>query len=668
MRIQLYKRIFLNFVLVIALFGLFAAVVGAILIERTTLREAQRRANLDLRKAWSVIQGEFDSLELFLLAISNGKRVHEAIMAPESLEYRAVLEAVRRQGHLDFMTLIDTKGQVVLRTLAPYNKGDHLIQDPFVRSALKGQVVSGFAVLDRSRLKAEGGSLEEKSFIVFEPTPKAKPRAQSFESDGMALVAATPVEDETGKRLGVLYGGILLNRNRELVDKIHSVVFEDQMYKNKPLGTMTIFQWDTRIATNVTLANGNRAIGTRVSQEVYDKVLENDLQYYDRAFVVNDWYLSAYDPIHDTDGKVIGILYVGVLAKPYDDLKWDLWKLYGLMSMGAAVIVLGLGLVFSRRLTGSISRLAHASGQIALGKLDMSVPEPLVNDEVRDLTKAFNLMAESLREREERLTRTNAELESTNQSLHSVNQNYLDMLGFVSHELKNTLGVVSLSAKALTMDAMGQLSASQQDLVRNIVRSIDKAQAMSRNYLDLSHIEKGELQVKSAKMDMIDDVFTPLLEEFKRPIEENSISVESGLPEHISLTGDRDLLQIVVKNLIDNALKYGRQGGVIRLNYTPLQTIGKFEVWNQGNDLHQEELSQVFEKFVRIRRRAGMPQGTGLGLFITRDIIKKHGGEIWAECGENHWVKFIFTLPLTSPDDSEELAANQHQEPQLSGS
>ena len=106
-----------------------------------------------------------------------------------------------------------------------------------------------------------------------------------------------------------------------------------------------------RIATNVTTASGNRAIGTRVSKDVYEKVLENDRNWYDRAFVVNDWYLSAYDPIHDLDGKIVGILYVGVLAKKYDDLKKSLWTIYGAVTLGLLVIVLAVGFIFSRRLT-----------------------------------------------------------------------------------------------------------------------------------------------------------------------------------------------------------------------------------------------------------------------------------------------------------------------------
>ncbi len=307
-------------------------------------------------------------------------------------------------------------------------------------AALKGKATSGFALLSAQRLRAEGGDLEERAFVAFEPTPMAKPRAKAFETSGMAIMAAAPARDERGNIIGALYAGVLVNRNHSLVDRIRSSVFEERLYKGKPLGTVTIFQWDVRIATNVTLPNGNRAIGTRVSSNVYDKVLENQVSWYDRAFVVDDWYISAYDPIHDVEGRPIGILYVGVLARKYDDIQANLWKLYAALSVATAALVLGVGVLFARRLSGSITRLAQAAARIATGDYTLRVPEPSSRDEVLELTRAFNAMAESLRDREERLRQVNVQLESTNESLQRLNSNYLDMLGFISHELKNTLG------------------------------------------------------------------------------------------------------------------------------------------------------------------------------------------------------------------------------------
>jgi two-component system NtrC family sensor kinase len=624
-------------------------VLSAVLINRTTLDEAQRRVSLDLRSAWDVLHNEMDRLQLFVTVLSTGKRVDDAFAIPDSPANRVALEQVRRQCGLDFLALTDSKGQVLVRSLEPYKTGDILSNDPFVSGALKGETRKGLALLSQQRLRDEGGNLEERAFMVFEPTPKSKVRAKTSESAGMALVAAAPVLDEGGKVIGALYAGLLLNRNHGLVDKIRSIVFENKTYQGQPLGTVTIFQWDCRVATNVILANGNRAIGTRVSEEVYDKVLENGLNWYDRAFVVKDWYLSAYDPIHDIHGKVVGILYVGVLAKQYDDLKWDLWKLYGAISGGVGIFVLAIGLIFARRLTGSISRLAEAAGKIGSGNLDLNVKEPKADDEVKDLTQAFNLMTASLKERDEKLRTTYSALEQSNKSLEEMNRNYLDMLGFVSHELKNTLGVIYTSARALDAGIVGTLSDAQAALARNIAKSIDGAVRMTRNYLDLARIEKGELRVIPKVMEMIGEIIDPLLEELKPVIDQQGVTIEKRLPGAIVLKGDTALLKIAYRNLLDNALKYGRKGGRIRLGFEEKNGALHFEVWNEGKGLTAEQIARLFEKFVRFESHAEATRSTGLGLFITREIIMKHKGEILAESEPGQWMRFRFTLPLATP-------------------
>jgi len=648
MRMKLNVRVFLNFVLVIVLFGLLGAVLGAWLINRNILNEAQRRVSLDLGSAWSVIDGELGRLHLFVSVLGTGKRVESAysnLLAPDS---RIQLEEARRMFGFDFLSLTDSKGKVILRTLEPYATGDYLANDPFVSEALKGKAMKGFSILSPSRLKAEGGNLLEQAFMVFEPTPKAKQRAKTSEDSGMALVAAAPVTNEKGTIVGAIYAGILLNRNHALVDKIRSIVFEEKMYEGRHLGTMTIFQWDTRIATNVTLPNGNKAIGTRVSTDVYDKVLENNSNWYDRAFVVRDWYLSAYDPIHDIEGKVIGILYVGVLAKKYDDLKWELWRLYGLLSVVAGIIVLAVGLIFSQRLSGSMSRLADAAGKIAAGNLTLNVEEPSSNDEIRDLTRDFNIMTSSLRDRDERLRAANTELEHMNASLQKLNRNYMDMLGFVSHELKNTLGVIYTSARALNLGLVGTLTEQQAALVGGITNSIDTAVKMTRNYLDLARIEKGELMVQAQLLDLLDQVVEPVLKDLHPFIASRSMHLENHLPEQLKVSGDKELLRIVYKNFIDNAVKYGREGGTIRLGCTKSGENYAFEVWNDGDGLAPDKLAQLFGKFVRLHRDKDTTRSTGLGLFITKDIIEKHGGSVRAESREGEWISFTFTLPIPS--------------------
>jgi two-component system NtrC family sensor kinase len=641
MRINLQNRVFLTFVLIVALFAAIGCAVGALLISRTLVDEAQLRVNLDLRSAWNVLDSRQEEMLQSLAVLAGGDRVAAVYAAPENESLRSKFESILRAGGLDFIGVTDRAGRVILRGSEPYKTGDSLANDPLIRSALRGEAVKGFQVLPEKRLRLEGGNLAERAFIVFEPTPKAKAYPKESESAGMVLAAAAPVRDTMGNVIGAIYAGALMVRNNALVDRIRSIVFKDETYKDRPLGTVTVFQWDVRVATNVVKANGNRALGTRVSSEVYDRVLENDKSWYNRAFVVNDWYLSAYDPIRDVEGKVIGILYVGVLARRYDDVKNRLYAFYGGLSVGAALLVIGVGYLFSRRLTRSCRRLANAAVNIGDGNLNLAVPEPAADDEIRDLTRSFNAMAANLRE-------DRAEIEAANASLQALNANYLDMLGFVSHELKNTLGVIYTGAHSLDAGLVGSLTAPQARLVASITRSINTAVSMTRHYLDLARIEQGELRVDGHEMDFAKDVAEPTLAALAAAAHARGISIETELPETIPMKGEPDLLRVAYGNLLDNAFKYGREGGRVRLAFGEQEGLFRFEVWNEGEGLPPDKLPRLFEKFVRLGVGAdGVRKGTGLGLFITHEIIVKHGGTIRAESEHGSWINFIVELPAS---------------------
>jgi two-component system NtrC family sensor kinase len=124
-----------------------------------------------------------------------------------------------------------------------------------------------------------------------------------------------PVLDRNRNVVGVLMGGILLNRNFEIVKKITEVIHENEIYKGQEIGTVTIFQDDFRIATNVKNEDGSYAISTLVSEEIYDAVILNGEHWVGDAFVVNNWYISAYEPIRDIDNRIVGIMFVGILSR-----------------------------------------------------------------------------------------------------------------------------------------------------------------------------------------------------------------------------------------------------------------------------------------------------------------------------------------------------------------
>jgi signal transduction histidine kinase len=128
------------------------------------------------------------------------------------------------------------------------------------------------------------------------------------------------------------------------------------------------------------------------------------------------------------------------------------------------------------------------------------------------------------------------------------------------------------------------------------------------------------------------------------------VTIENTLPDSIPILGDAALLKVAYRNLLDNALKYGNEKGRVKLAFEEKDGMLQFEVWNEGRGLSKERLPRLFEKFVRFDAPAESSRSNGLGLFITRDIVTKHGGRICADSEEGQWMRFCFALPGKEPE------------------
>jgi hypothetical protein len=201
------------------------------------------------------------------------------------------------------LAVVDKSGRVVMRATTS-TRGDDMSSMPWFRAALMGQDISFTRVVPDAEIKSDG--LAEQARLDLVETANAKPTTKTVEKDSLALTSAVPVMDDDGNAIGVIVASNLLTRNYDIVDKTKEVYGEE----GRP--TVTIFKEHMRISTNV-MKDNQRAIGTRVSATVYEQVLDKSQTYLGRAFVVNDWYITAYEPIKDLEGNNIGILYVGLL-------------------------------------------------------------------------------------------------------------------------------------------------------------------------------------------------------------------------------------------------------------------------------------------------------------------------------------------------------------------
>jgi two-component system NtrC family sensor kinase len=315
MKVSKKNRIALGFVIVGLSAGIISGFIVNSVIAHRVIYQTQERVKEALNGARWLYRAKINEIDRAIYLTSIRYILKGALKKEKPLLIKDDMEKLIADYGLDFLTLVDKKGIVLFRYHNPSSFGDSLIQDPFIRDALKNKGISGTQVLFRSELLKEGTLLADRAIFNLIPTPKQKPTEELRESSGMVLKSAHPVLDSNGRVLGALTGGILLNRNYEIVDRIKSILFKDAKYKGKEIGTATIFLGDLRISTNVIDREGNRAIGTRAMKEVEEQVLEKGLPWIHRAFVVDDWYLTAYEPIRDIRDKIVGMLYVGILEK-----------------------------------------------------------------------------------------------------------------------------------------------------------------------------------------------------------------------------------------------------------------------------------------------------------------------------------------------------------------
>ncbi len=473
----------------------------------------------------------------------------------------------------------------------------------------------------------------------------AAPRPEDHEENGLLLKSAAPVIDESGRILGVLYGGILLNQNYDIVDRVKDIVFKGEKYKDKEIGTVTIFQNDLRISTNVTDERGARAIGTRVSQEVNDAVLKQGGSWVGRAFVVSHWYITAYEPIRDIEGGIVGMLYVGMLERPYIDLRNSVMLTFAAMSALAVILLVGILFFIASSITNPLRRMVAATNQIAQGDLNQHVRLDS-RDEIGQLAQSFNQMTERLKAAnenliqwgktlEKRVEERTRELRETQGFL--VQSEKLASLGKmaagVAHEINNPLTSILLNTH-LMLEKLDQ----RHDFFENLSLIADETSRCTE-------IVKGLLEF--ARQNPPQKTFTNVSDLIERTAQllENQAACRNirivtdfdhGLPP---IRLDKSKIQQVFWNLMLNAFEAMPKGGQLTISgrLSPDKKYVQLQFIDSGVGIAKENINKLFDPFFTTKST-----GTGLGLAVTYGIIEQHDGkiEVKSEIGQGS----VFTL------------------------
>jgi len=586
--------------------------LGIYIIRNDIFNRAQNQIKNDLKFAEMVYNEEIESV----------KRAFSLVKYFNKENIKNLKETIS----LDYLFVVDVKDKNKVRS------------EIVLKAFETGKGVGGTRKIEKEELIEMGREIYERIRIPLRETKYSEPTEKKECENALAMGYAMPIVDKNGIVKKVVYGGKILNRDTYIVDKIRDFVFENRLYKSKPIGTVTIFLDDIRISTNVIDNEGNRAIGTRVSKIVKEAVLEKGGVWFHKAFVVTDWYLTAYKPIRDINNKIIGMLYVGTLLQPFIDLTKKIVLIFSIIILIGFILTIIISFVLATSISNKIMVLVKATDIYAAGNFDYRIPANFSIKEFNNLANEFNEMAEKIKERK-------ANLKISNERLNGLNKNYLDLISFVSHELKGILSSTILNAYSVRDGFLGMINFKQRKALDSITRNLDYLAATVKNFLNLSRLEKGELLVNKQIVNLSEDIIEPTIEAFIKEANEKEMEIINTIERGYKINVDFDLMRIVFNNLIGNGVKYGAKRGKIIIRKKEIEG-GKIEieVYNDGQPIEVDQIDRLFKKFSRIITESTKKvRGTGLGLYITKEIIEKHNGSIYVK-PRKEGNSFIFNI------------------------
>lgn len=635
-RMPIATKLILSFLLIIVITSVIFIAVGVQLIGNRIVAEAQEMVRHNLNSAREIYLSDLHRINDVVRFTADSFYIKNAVLAGNVRQVADELVIVKEREQLDILTLTDKSGQVLFRASNVDLSGDNQRHDELVSAVLsRKEPVAATAIVPAGDLQKESPLLAERAYFEFIDTPKARVRPETEETRGMMLKAAVPIFDYRDNLIGVMYGGVLLNRNFDIVDKTKETVFEDVKYEDKDIGTATIFQDDLRISTNVRNPDGSRALGTRVSEEVYDQVVNAGQPWIGRAYVVNDWYITAYEPIRNVNNDIIGILYVGVLEQKYVDIQNRTILIFLAIALIGALVAMVLSYFISQKISTSINKLVSASQEIANGNLAANV-EIISNDELGELADTFNVMAAALRERDERLKEFTRRKMMESERLALIGQ----LAANVAHELNNPLqGIVTYSH--LLLEKL-PCENSTTDSVQKIVTQANRCRDIIRGLLDFSRQRKPDKTV--CNVNYVMEACVSLVE--NQALFHNIQIVKMFADDLPMVVIDPAQIERVFMNLIVNAAEAMDGCGVLTLatRANPSATFIEVEFSDTGHGIAEQDIDKIFDPFFTTK---DVGHGTGLGLAISYGIIKEHKGAISVESKVGRGTTFLIRLPVT---------------------
>jgi two-component system, NtrC family, sensor kinase len=655
---SIQSQLILYFTIAILVPVIVISVIASKFIYNQITNRAESKSISDLNSAYEIYNHRISQIESITRLTAGRSFIINSLIEDKSDTLYKELQILLQNEKLDIFTIVDSKGKVICRGRNPFNSGDYLTGDKFVKRVLETKsTVSGTDIVSVEELKKESFELVDRAYMEIKQTPMSRDRIDKFEQNGMMMKSAVPLFDRNKNLVGVLLAGVLLNRNYEIVNKINTVVHENEVYKGQNIGTVTIFEYDMRIATNVKNEDGSYAISTLVSEEVYDAVILGGEKWIGDAFVVNSWYNAAYMPITDINYRVIGIIFVGILKQPFNDLIKNTILIFSTIAIVTGILIFFVAVMFAKKISGPLRKLEESAKQIADGtyKSNISIKAPR---EIESLSMSLNMMAKELEHEklelenwaetlENKVNQRTEELKKINEQLFRSEKlaSIGKLAAGVAHEINNPLTGV-LTNSSLMLEDLEENDPRREDL-QVVVNETIRCREIVKRLLDFARQTKPQRKMTDLNA-LIENIILLVRNQsaFRNIIIKKVLDV--SIPE---IMVDADQIQQVFINFILNASEAMPNGGqlVVSTSMTNAKDYIEIKFADSGGGISEKDKRRIFDPFFTTKQ-----QGTGLGLSISHGIIERHGGKIILDSELGKGTCFTIFMQVNYSSDTDD--------------
>lgn len=618
--------------------GVALPLLAALMAGWTTVA-FDRLLSTKVRADLAVAHGYFDKVlgdvGSSATSVAESRALYDALTHDDQPALAALLTRLQQRESLDFVRLVRLPAAAAEATVDGHH-GAHL------------------EVLSPDALRAMAPALATREPVPLLPTRNAAPTERRVEDRALVILARAPVHAPDGHVIAQVQAGLLLNRNLAFIDRLNEIVYPAGSLPYGSVGTATLFLDDVRISTNVRLFGPDgeaRAIGTRVSQAVRDSVLGQGHAWFDRAFVVDDWYVSGYEPVVDSAGRRVGMLYVGFLERPFTWLKAGVLGAMALVF--AALMALGAlaSLRWARRLSAPLERMSQTMDAAQAGDLRARVGPLASHDEIGQLGTHLDRLLDVIEDNTAALQRWGEELDrkvaERTQALEQAQQHLVrseklaaigQLTASISHEINNPIAVIQGN-----LDLVRELLGPQARPVRGELDLID--QQVERMRLIVTQLlQFARPSEYAGYVDHVDTarLLTDCLVLVKHLLAHTHITVRTELQATHQPVLNRGELQQVLVNLLVNAIHAMPAGGELTLESRDRPEGGlEIRIADTGVGLAPDLLEELFQPFVTRKK-----DGTGLGLWISRNIVERYAGTLHGQGRDDGRPGAVFVVRL----------------------